>query len=180
MKSFFTSVSGCLPLLLASTANSYKTGLMGYGQSWYDPPCAYSCRAVIGSAPLNCEGVDLDHENMDMHMHGSSPMAPCIAQNLEFLSTLAYCMDTRCPVDDGVSVSKLEAYWADQATGDPAIPARWTYGTVLANVTQLPNRTFEAGDTLNYTALISDADYAYQYDFNRFFDWEETVQSTYT
>ncbi|GKT88534.1 related to ferric reductase Fre2p [Colletotrichum tofieldiae] len=156
----------------------HKTGLMGYGQSWYDPPCAYGCRAVIGSAPVDCPEMDADNMDMSMHMHGGSPMAPCIAQNVDFLSTLAYCMGNRCPAD-GVSASKLEAYWADQATGDPTIPARWTYGAVLANITQPPTRKFETGDTLNYTALISDADYQYQYDFNRFFNWVEAVQSTY-
>ncbi|KAK1569919.1 ferric reductase like transmembrane component-domain-containing protein [Colletotrichum navitas] len=150
---------------------------MGCGQSWYDPRCAYACRAVIGSAPLDCP--DTDAGGMTgMDMHKASPMAPCIADNVDFLSTLAYCMGERC-VADGVSASKLEAYWADQATGDPTVPPHWTYGAVLANITLPPNRTFETGDTLNYTAFISAADYQYQYDFDRFFDWEEAVQSTY-
>ncbi|KAK1621894.1 ferric reductase like transmembrane component-domain-containing protein [Colletotrichum phormii] len=150
---------------------------MGYGQSWYDPTCAYACRAVIGSAPLDCP----DDSSMDMggmDMHGSSPMAPCIAENIPFLSTLAYCMNSYCPAF-GVSASKLEAYWTDQATGDATMPPKWTYGAVLANITQPPNRTFETGDTLNYTALISDIDFSYQYDFDVFFDWEEAIQSTY-
>ncbi|KAL9563766.1 hypothetical protein ACKAV7_012155 [Fusarium commune] len=162
--------------LLASSANAYKTGLMGFGQSWYDPPCAYACRAVIGSAPLDCPS--MDHGSMDTgeHSHGGSPMAPCIATNGDFLRTLAYCLSTRCA---DVSASKLEAYWAGQATGDKTVSAQWTYGAALANVTASPKRTYIAGDTLNYTALIADADYQYQYDFNVFFDWEEAVQSTY-
>lgn len=163
--------------LPTSTVNGYKTGLMGYGQSWYDPTCAYACRAVIGSAPLDCpEDTSMDMGGMDMS--GASPMAPCIAENIPFLSTLAHCMNTNCPAD-GVSASKLEAYWADQATGDAGKPPKWTYGAVLANITQTPNRTFASGDTLNYTALISNADFSYQYDFDIFFDWEEAVQSTY-
>lgn len=165
-------------LPFAVPAAGHKTGLMGYGQSWYDPPCAYACRAVIGSAPLDCP--DMDHDTMDggMHMHGGSPMAPCAAQNMDFLGSLAYCLGTRCAAD-GVSPAQLEAYWTDQATGDPAVPPNWSYGAVLANVTQPPTQVFQAGDTLNYTALISDAAYSFQYDFNRFFDWEEAVQSTY-
>lgn len=165
-------------LALAGLAAGRKTGLMGYGQAWYDPPCAYACRAVVGSAPLDCPGMDLDDMGGGGHSHGGSPMAPCAAQNVDFLATLAACLDRRCPAD-GVSPAKLEAYWADQATGDPAVPAAWTYGAVLANITQPPTRPFQAGDTLNYTALILDADYSYQYEFNRFFDWEEAVQSTY-
>lgn len=167
-----------LGLALAGAATGHKTGLMGYGQSWYDPPCAYACRTVIGYAPLDCPDMDHDATHGDTHMHGGSPMAPCAAQNVDFLATLAYCLGLRCAAD-GVSPARLEAYWADQASGDPAVPARWTYGAVLANITQPPTRTFQAGDTLNYTALIADDDYRYQYDFDRFFDWEEAVQSTY-
>ncbi|TLD15415.1 uncharacterized protein PgNI_02363 [Pyricularia grisea] len=161
-------------------AAGYKTGLIGYGQYWYDPACAYSCRAVIASAPLDCPDMDNSMSGMNMSgmdMNSGSPSASCIADNIDFLSTLAYCMGTRCP-SDGVNAAKLEAYWADQATGDPAIAPEWTYGAVLAN-TSRPERTFKKGDTLNYTALISDADYQYQYDFDRFFDWEEAIQSTY-
>ncbi|KAF5606701.1 ferric reductase Fre2p [Fusarium subglutinans] len=162
--------------LLASSTNAYKTGLMGYGQSWYDPPCAYACRAVISSVPLDCPSMDHHSTGASEHSHGGSPMAPCIAQNGDFLRTLAYCLNTRCA---DVSASKLEAYWVQQATGDKTVSAEWTYGAALANVTAPPKRTYTAGDTLNYTALIADADYQYQYDFNVFFDWEEAVQSTY-
>jgi hypothetical protein len=182
MKAFFSLRASplqlALLLLFTATANAYKTGLMGYGQSWYDPACAYACRAIIGSAPLDCPDHDTADMDMSMHMHGGSPMASCISENFNFLSTLAYCLDNHCTAI-GVSPSKLEVYWADQATGDKTILPKWTYGAVLANITQAPNRTFETGDTLNYTALISDSDYKYQYDFNVFFDWEEAVQSTY-
>ncbi|KAK8064262.1 hypothetical protein PG996_008914 [Apiospora saccharicola] len=153
-------ISSLLVLSLADAASSHGTGLMGYGQSWYDPTCAYSCRAVIASAPLDCADLDMDHGGgMAMDMQGPSAMARCLG--------------------DGVATSKLESYWADMATGDPTVAPRWTYGATLANVTMAPNRTFEKGDTLNYTAAISDVDYEYQYSFNRFFDWEERIQSTY-
>ncbi|KAI6357327.1 hypothetical protein MCOR25_007712 [Pyricularia grisea] len=175
------SLTLLLPLILqAGTARGHGPdgmGLMGYGQLWADPTCAVSCRAVIGYAPLDCPDLHADH---GAHAgHGAPALtAPCIAENLDFLSTLAYCMSTRCPAD-GVTTSKLEWYWATQATGDPAIEPGLTYGAVLAGITQRPSRTFQAGDTLNYTAYISDADYNYQHSWNRFFDWEEMTQSTY-
>jgi hypothetical protein len=164
-----------LLLLLASTTTDAKTGLIGYGQLWYDPPCAYACRAVIGNAPLKC--ASMDHSNMDMggHSHGGSPMVPCIAENDAFLLTLAHCLSTRC---SDISASKLETYWDDHTTGDKSVDAKWTYGAALANV-ERPARTYVAGETLNYTALISDESYEYQYDFNVHFDWEETVQSNF-
>ncbi|KAK2927045.1 FAD-binding 8 [Fusarium oxysporum f. sp. vasinfectum] len=118
--------------LLASSANAYKTGLMGYGQS---------------CAPLDCPSVAYGSIGTSEHSHGGSPLAPCIATNSDFLHTLAYCLSTRCA---DVSPSELESYWAGQATGDKTVSAEWTYGSALAN-----------------------------YDFNVFFDWEESVQSTY-
>ncbi|KAF5566522.1 ferric reductase Fre2p [Fusarium phyllophilum] len=120
----------------------------------------------------------MDHHSTGAseHSHGGSPLAPCIATNGDFLRTLAYYLNTRCA---GISASTLEAYWAQQATGDKTVSAEWTYGAALANVTAPPKKTYTAGDTLNYTALIADADYQYQYDFNVFFDCEEAVQSTY-
>ncbi|PCD29523.1 hypothetical protein BFJ63_vAg6921 [Fusarium oxysporum f. sp. narcissi] len=123
--------------LLASSANAYKTGLMGYGQSW----CPSMAHGSMGT---------------NEHSHGGSPLAPCIATNSDFLRTLACCLSTRCA---DVSPSKLESYWSGQATGDKTVSAEWTYGAALANVTAPPKRTYIAGDTLNYTALIADADY---------------------
>lgn len=171
----FTGFLATVLLLCSSLVDGHGNGLIGYGQWWYDPECAYSCRAVISSAPLDCPG--MDHDAMDMH-HGASPMAPCISENSDFLRTLAYCISKRCDPSK-VSVSKIEAYWADQATGDPALPAMWTYGATLANITQAPTRVFQTGDMLNYTALLSDKDYDYQSGFNKHFDWEEMIQSTY-
>lgn len=155
--------------LLANSANAYKTSLIGYGKSWYDPPCAYAYRAVIGNAPLNYPSMAHGSMGTSKHSHGGSALAPCIATNNDFLRTLAYYLSTRCA---DVSPSELESYWAGQATGDKSVSAKWTYVAVLANVTAPPKRTYIAGDTLNYTALIADADYTYQHDFNVFFDWE--------
>ncbi|EWZ36179.1 hypothetical protein FOZG_11920 [Fusarium oxysporum Fo47] len=97
--------------LLASSANAYKTGLMGYGQSW----CPSMAHGSMGT---------------NEHSHGGSPLAPCIATNSDFLRTLACCLSTRCA---DVSPSKLESYWSGQATGDKTVSAEWTYGAALAN-----------------------------------------------
>ncbi|EXL55701.1 hypothetical protein FOCG_06251 [Fusarium oxysporum f. sp. radicis-lycopersici 26381] len=97
--------------LLASSANAYKTGFMGYGQSW----CPSMAHGSMGT---------------NEHSHGGSPLAPCIATNSDFLRTLACCLSTRCA---DVSPSKLESYWSGQATGGKTVSAEWTYGAALAN-----------------------------------------------
>ncbi|RYP64310.1 hypothetical protein DL771_008812 [Monosporascus sp. 5C6A] len=166
-------------LILASlVSTTLGGGLIGYGQWWYDPKCCYSCRGIISSAPLDCHDASTHSMDMEMDMHGPSRTAPCIAENDAFLTTLAYCIDSACQADN-VPTWKIEKYWAEQATGDPAIPAKWTYGEALAQVTRPPSRVWESGEVLNYTALLSTSDYEYQRSFNDLFDWEEAVQSTY-
>ncbi|RYP49311.1 hypothetical protein DL768_004936 [Monosporascus sp. mg162] len=166
-------------LILASlVSTTLGGGLIGYGQWWYDPKCCYSCRGIISSAPLDCHDADTHGMDMEMDMHGPSRTAPCIAENDAFLTTLAYCINSTCQADN-VPAWKIEKYWADQATGDPAILAKWTYGEALAQVAQPPNRVWESGEVLNYTALLSASDYEYQRSFNDLFDWEEAIQSTY-
>lgn len=154
-------------------------GLIGYGQWWYDPQCCFACRAVIASAPLDCP----DHGGMDdmdggMDMTSGSPMAPCVAQNDAFLSTLAYCINSTCPAEN-VPSWKIEKYWADEATGDPVIPAKGTYGAILANITDAPDRVWESDQVLNFTARLSPDDLDFQRSFNELFDWEEYMQATY-
>ena len=153
-------------------------GLIGYGQWWYDPKCCYSCRGVIASAPLDCHDDSMHGMDMEMDMHGPSKTAACTSENDAFLTTLAYCINSTCQADN-VPTWKIEKYWADQATGDPAILAKWTYGEALTQVVRPPNRVWESGEVLNYTALLSADDYEYQRSFNDLFDWEEATQSTY-
>ncbi|KAI2633203.1 ferric reductase like transmembrane component-domain-containing protein [Hypomontagnella submonticulosa] len=171
--------------ILATAASLFATalagtGLIGYGQWWYEPHCSYACRGVIASAPLDCphdDMADMDMD-MDMDMMMASPTAPCIAENVAFLSTLAYCINQTCTAGN-LPTWKIEQYWADQATGDPSIPPRWTYGATLANITQAPEKTWESGEVLNYTALLSGSDIEYQDSFNKLFDKIELIQSNY-
>ncbi|KAI0888490.1 ferric reductase like transmembrane component-domain-containing protein [Annulohypoxylon maeteangense] len=153
-------------------------GLIGYGQWWYDPKCCYACRGVITSAPLDCPDGSMGGMDMEMDMTMASPTAPCISENVAFLTTLAFCINSTCQ-EDHVPTWKIEKYWADQSTGDPSIPPRWTYGATLANITQAPTRIWTSGEVLNYTALLSSSDYESQKSFDNLFDWEERIQSTY-
>ncbi|XDG06374.1 hypothetical protein ABKA04_005989 [Annulohypoxylon sp. FPYF3050] len=153
-------------------------GLIGYGQWWYDPKCCYACRGVIATAPLDCPDGSMGGMDMDMDMTMASPTAPCISENVAFLTTLAYCINSTCQ-EDNVPTWKIEEYWADQATGDPTILPRWTYGATLANMTQAPTKIWTSEQVLNYTALISRSDFEYQKSFDNLFDWEERTQSTY-
>src|SRR5690242_12064562 len=93
-----------LTVLLATwhTANAMTSsgrrgyGLIGYGIDMYKPLCAYSCRAVIASATLNCTAMDhgMDHGMM----HGFCDFAGML------------CVRRRVFVDVGVVYLK-EVHW---------------------------------------------------------------------
>ena len=76
----------------------------------------------------------------------------CRGGDTAFLTTLAFCIDSRCP---DVPIWQLEEFWAALASGSPAVPAKWDYRTALEHVTTAPNITYEMGVTLNSTMLVS-------------------------
>ncbi|KAI1388035.1 ferric reductase like transmembrane component-domain-containing protein [Hypoxylon trugodes] len=170
-------------LSFTTTASLFTTtrgghGLIGYGQWWYDPKCCYACRGVIASAPLECPDGSVGNADTGMDMNMASPAVSCISDNTAFLTTLAYCINSTC-YGDQVGTWEIEKYWADEATSDPSVPPKWTYGMTLANITQAPTRIWRGGTVLNYTALLLSSDYEYQKSFDDLFDWEEYIQSTY-
>lgn len=149
---------------------------VGLGARQSDPVCSYACRASISSAPLACSGTG----HGGGHSHGAPPTsAQCRAGDTSFLTTLAYCIHTKCQASN-VPVWRLEQYWAQQATGDPSVPPKWDYTTALQQVTTAPNTTYARGSTLNYTALVDPMTYAMQEKFMIVFEKVTTVESIYT
>ena len=153
------------------------TALVGFETHMYNPPCAHACRGLIASNPLTCSN-PMDH--MGGHMHGTDAMTPpeCRASDTPFLTTLAYCMETKC-APDHVKASRLETYWEDMTTGSKAMPAKWTYATALQQIQRPPTETLEEEATLNFTALLSDESFRAQYDTMITFEREERVHATY-
>ncbi|KAH9891442.1 ferric reductase like transmembrane component-domain-containing protein [Xylariomycetidae sp. FL2044] len=148
----FATIAMCLPSRY-TTASAGGHGLIGYEQWWYDPKCCYSCRGVITSAPLDCPADTM--AGMDMGMD----------------------MGMGC---EGLAEWKIEQYCGlRRPRENPSIAPNWTYGTILENITESPDRVLESGEVLNFTAVLSTAAYEYQLRFNELPDWEEMLQSTY-
>jgi hypothetical protein len=62
-------------------------------------------------------------------------------------------MNEKCK-EYNMQVWEKEKYWAQSATGSPAVPAKWTYSEALQKVPTRPNITYVRGTPLNQTSLV--------------------------
>ena len=146
-----------MDMALTNTRNGH--GLIGYGITMYKPNCAFSCRAAISSATLECstmmemEGMEMDMEDM---MYETSP--DCYATDDAFLQTMAYCISSKC---EDVSKWELEKYWQANIPGSKAVQPvpKWTYQQALEKVTSPPNEAMASGGELNQTMLVNEDDW---------------------
>jgi len=159
---------------LVCLTTSTTAAFTGLGERYNDPSCAYACRAAISSAPLACSG----HGHGGAHSHGAPPTSPdCRAEDSPFLTTLAYCISANC---QDIPIWRLEQYWALQATGSPAVPAKWDYNTARDQVTTPPNKTYVYATPLDYTALISSKTFGVQQKFILVLEKMTAIQNIYT
>lgn len=151
--------------------------LVGYGVYPYEPPCAYACSRSLSSLTLECSSDMSSGSGMDSDSDMTSP--ECRAGDTPWLTTLAWCMRTRC-AEYNVSTSELEAFWEKQCTGDPIVVPKWGYSTTLFNIAQTPTRELtDADDTLNLTALVNPTVYNAQYNALTAVQRENVVESGY-
>ena len=150
--------------------------LIGYGIRMYDPLCAHSCGRAIEPAPLSCSVQGDDH---GMHMDGGAVITTpeCRSSDSSFLATLAWCMNERCRAFD-VEAWRLEKYWVDQATGDPAIPPIWTYAQALEAASR-PVNSFDLEQTINGTMQLPFEVWDDQLRTLKEFEHQETLHSQY-
>lgn len=167
----FSPILGLACLMLGPVV-----ALIGIDIEMYNPACAHACYRALASNMLSCSS----DEASGGHVHGDSGMTSpeCRASDTAFLTTLAWCMSTKC-AQYHVPTSKLEKFWEELATGDAAVAPKWDYGTALHQVTQPPTRELTMDDTLDFTALASEAAWELNYDTLTFFEAQERLHARY-
>lgn len=152
------------------------TALVGLDTDMYNPPCAHACSSAIASSVLSCSS----HGAVGGHMHGDSAMTSplCRASNTAFITTLAWCMSTKC-ASYHIPVSELETFWEKYCTGDPAVAPKWDYGTALQHVVQPINRVLTLDETLNATSLVPHDSWNIQYNTLTFLEAKERLHAKY-
>ncbi|KAF2433849.1 ferric reductase transmembrane component 4 [Tothia fuscella] len=153
----------------------------GYGFQWYDPICGWGCYNVVSGAMLPCSTSDMSGHSHSMSMSKMTTSKECYASDDAWLTTIAYCMKDHCD-EEKTAVWRREKFWYSIMVNDTGIvKPKWDYTTSLFNVNGTPTATYNssAGETLNKTMLISDADYEKQANFEPIFDRLEMLQARY-
>lgn len=92
-------------------------GLIGFGKTMYQPPCAFACRSVIAKSKLLCTPEHDSGSEAGSHAPATTPKS-CFISDPAFMQTLALCIDTYCPGSDAPRTGIIEDYWASHlATG---------------------------------------------------------------
>lgn len=173
---YLTNMKTFSAILLASLLTRPVLGaLVGYGIYPYSPPCAFACHRSLSSLTLQCSSDMASGSHMGGHSDMISPQ--CRAGDTSWLTTLAWCMRTKC-ADYHISTSNLEAFWEVQSTGDSSVAPKWGYSTTLFNIAQTPTRELtRVDDSLNSTVLVNPAVYEAQYNALTAVQRENVVES---
>lgn len=141
-----------LSLLTVAGLCSASIGLTGIDSFDNQPFCATACYGSLSSYRLDCSVVHGD-ERDDHHAHVvTSP--ECRADNLPFLTSLAWCIRSKCDeVGEHLTTSAIEQFWERTSTGDPAVQPTWSYRQALANVSDAPTMELTHGGTINETVV---------------------------
>ena len=120
----------------AIAAHGKGFGLVGIGRDLFEPKCCYSCLSSFWGLELSCTDT---HSNHTKRSGGEAkePTSPlCHSTNTVFLSSLAYCIKTKCSLED-VSTSTTEQCWNDVAGDGLNVSLLSNYLPTTAPSTQL-------------------------------------------
>lgn len=105
------NIATWLLLIPAPMALGDGIGIIGYGKTMYDPPCAFACRSVISGSQLQCTPQHAADTHSGGHSQVKTPKS-CFASDKPFMQTLALCIDTYCPGSDAPHMGLIEEFWA--------------------------------------------------------------------
>ncbi|KAF5539014.1 FRE1-ferric (cupric) reductase [Fusarium mexicanum] len=97
--------------LCATGVQADGTGLIGWGKTMYNPTCSFACRQVIRKQQLSCTPTESTENHGTAHNPVTTP-PDCFVEDHVFLKTMAFCIDTYCPLAGNPSMSLIEDYWA--------------------------------------------------------------------
>ncbi|PGH11880.1 hypothetical protein AJ80_06945 [Polytolypa hystricis UAMH7299] len=130
LSSFISSVVATGPVPVT------KSGLAGInGFTFYDPYCGHGCFRSFSPFKLACSA-SVSPGGHTTGTEAAHNLAMCRASNFPYLSSIAWCMHLYC--SDDVRASKIETFWETGITGDINILPVWSFGEVMANITEPP------------------------------------------
>lgn len=165
------------------TVNAHNTdgrpghGLIGYGITMYDPPCAYACQSSVPTT-LVCDDTD-DMEGMDMDSMDMGPSPECLTTNAPYLRSLTWCIHSHCPKD--TEVFRLEKWWVLNVAGRQTVQPgpNMSYQKALSQVKVAPTKVLGEEDMLNQTVTVDDETYLSNINIYVVFEEVEVSHETY-
>jgi hypothetical protein len=155
-----------------------RSGLAGIkGFTFYDPYCALGCFRTFSGFTLSCSTIVSPggHTTAEPAAHN---LAVCRASDFPYLSSIARCIHLCCPND--VLASTIETFWETEITGDVKVLPEWSYGEVMANITQPPTMVAMGMDmVLNMTMLTTYDNWEATWVTLMYFFRETTLESYY-
>src|SRR5512142_623439 len=126
------------PAWLLATSVAGEGELTGFPANPYDPYCGMACLRSLSSLMLDCS----NHEGEMLGMMEMMTSSECWANNEPYLTSLAWCMKTKC-AEANVPVYKLEKFWETDGTGQTSagvkvVPAKWSYAEALTHIAKPP------------------------------------------
>ncbi|ORX40124.1 ferric reductase like transmembrane component-domain-containing protein [Kockovaella imperatae] len=186
-------ISSACAILFADYALAHVTagrtgyGFIGYGINMYHPWCASACRDSISTNGLICDDTVSHHgehphdTSMGMKKRAGdneSPSVECIASNVPYLQSVAYCIETHC--EDETAVDQVEDWWKRWMLGravNQPIP-NLTFSQSLASLSTAPNVTLGDGaeEVTTLPVLVDEETYVMNYNAAAQF---ETIEETH-
>ncbi|KPA37340.1 ferric-chelate reductase [Fusarium langsethiae] len=161
-----------------TTTGRERHGVIGYGVTMYDPPCAYECIDTVKSWSLNCAGDHgMDHDMGSMDMAAATP--ECKATNDAFLETMAWCFHIYCK---DINNSTLERVWEMDIVGRNKVQPspKHSYQVALALAYKSPpTEVVDSAAVLNKTSLVDEATWLSNSNADYIFERMEAVTEKY-
>lgn len=171
-----------------TTTGRPRHGLIGYGINMYNPICASACGRAAPMYLYCADGVSSSGGGMSMIAINDttnvtateSPSAECMANNIPYLQTVAYCIHERC--DGSVTPPERELWWYRYVVGimaDQPAPSM-TYQESLSSIPTAPNQTLPADSPLVSPVLLNQESYVAMANIMKNFQWVEGLHSRYS
>ncbi|KAH8672093.1 ferric reductase like transmembrane component-domain-containing protein [Tricladium varicosporioides] len=141
-----TLISATILLLTVVQAGG-NVGVVGLGRSLFEPLCCYGCLSSLWGQQLPCTEIQPEDST-------KRSSAPCHATNIVYLSSLAYCMKSKC-AEENVTISITEQCWGNVAGDGLSIKALEDYLPAITPTSQLSYGSL----SLKEVSLVNDQYY---------------------
>ena len=170
--------------------NNPLVGLIGFGIEMYKPLCGAACHDILSRVELECSIPNPEKSRGFDRLTPAAgrPVQPfltpawCLATDVSYLTSLAYCVDQHCGKDaENVPTWELERFWSSNAANGVMEP-KWSYAEALHQAHDILGdktpKTWRSG-VMNYTAATNQTRYMSVYGSFETYEHAEVMHSRY-